>query len=198
MGACRNACQYVYDPRIHLAGIRLARHRITFRKAHFFRNHRVYLIDGFLIPVKKLQKRSLRSRGSLRAQKFHMGKHMLQILQIKEELLQPKRRPLSHSSWLRRLEMGKSKRWLRLVFLRKIGKFLHHIHQFLFHQAERLRHHDDIRVVTHIAGCGTQMDDTFRFRTLYPVCIHMTHDIMADFLLPRLCHIVINILRICF
>ena len=41
------------------------------------------------------------------------------------------------------------------------------------------------------------MDDACRLRALLPVCIHMAHDIMAHFLLSRLCDIIVDVLRMC-
>ena len=37
------------------------------------------------------------------------------------------------------------------------------------------------------------MDDTLGLWTLYPVCIYVRHDVMADFFFTRFCHIVINV-----
>ena len=81
------------------------------------------------------------------------------------------------------------------VLLCKPGKPGDHIHQLLLHQTERLRHHNDIRVVAHIAGCGAQMNDPCRLRTLQAVSIDMTHHIMPHFLLPLPGHLIVDILR---
>ena len=37
------------------------------------------------------------------------------------------------------------------------------------------------------------MNDTSRLRTLLSICVHMAHDIMADFLFPRFRHIIIDV-----
>ena len=42
------------------------------------------------------------------------------------------------------------------------------------------------------------MDDTLCLGTLYTVCINMAHNIMTDFLFPCLCHIVVDVVRMCF
>ncbi len=42
------------------------------------------------------------------------------------------------------------------------------------------------------------MDNSLRLRALYTVGIHMTHNVMAHFLLARFCHIVVDIRRMAF
>ena len=90
-----------------------------------------------------------------------------------------KRGTLSHGSGLRRLKMREGKRGLRLILVRKVRQFTHHIHQLLFYQLKRLRHHNNIRVVPHIAGGRTQMDNALRLWALHAVRIYMAHHIMA-------------------
>ena len=42
------------------------------------------------------------------------------------------------------------------------------------------------------------MDNALRLRALYTVGIHMTHNVMAHFLLARFCHVVVDISRMAF
>ena len=42
------------------------------------------------------------------------------------------------------------------------------------------------------------MDDAFCFRALYAVCVNMGHDVMTNLFLTGFCHIVVNILCMCF
>ena len=42
------------------------------------------------------------------------------------------------------------------------------------------------------------MDDSLCFRTLHTICIHVGHNIVADYLFPFFCHIKINIICMFF
>ena len=93
--------------------------------------------------------------------------------------------------------MGKCQRRQSLVFIGKFRQLRDHVHQFLAHQLQSLRHDDNVRVIANITGSCSQMDNPLRLRTLYAVCIYMGHHIVADFLFSCLCHIIIDILRMC-
>ena len=42
------------------------------------------------------------------------------------------------------------------------------------------------------------MDDSLCLRTLYAVGIDVGHDVVADHLLPLLCHVIVDIVRMAF
>ena len=42
------------------------------------------------------------------------------------------------------------------------------------------------------------MDDAFCFRALYAICIHMGHNVVADKTFSFFCHIIIDVLCMCF
>ena len=168
-----NACQDIQDSCVHLAGIGLSGYRIAVLEAHFFRDHRVDLIDRLLISVKQLQEACLCTGGSLASQQFQRALYVLQIFQIHQELLHPQRCALAHGRRLCRLEMGKRQRRLIFIFICKLCQFSDHIDQFFLHQLQRLVHHDDVRVVSHIAAGSSQMDDSLCFRTLNTVSVNV-------------------------
>ena len=119
---------------------------------------------------------------------------MIQILQIQTELLHPKGGTLPYRSGLSRLKMRKRQRWQTFIRICKPGKLCDDIQQFLSNQMQRLRHHNNIRIIPHIAGGSPQMNNPFSLGTLLPIGINMRHHIMAHFLLPRFRHIIINII----
>ena len=119
---------------------------------------------------------------------------MVQILQIQAELLQPKGSPFPHCGGLSRLEMSKRQRRQGLILVRKAGKLLHHIYQLPAHQLKGFRHHNDIGVISHIAGGSSQVDDSLCLGTLLSVSIYMGHHIVAHFLFPCLRHIIVDII----
>ena len=119
---------------------------------------------------------------------------MLQVLQVQTELLKPQSGAFAHGGGLGRLEMSERQSRLGLVLLREVRQFLHHIHQFLFHQLQRLSHDNNVGVVPHIAGGGPQMDNPRRLGALLPVSVYMAHHIMTHFLFPGPGHFVIDIL----
>ena len=70
--------------------------------------------------------------------------------------------------------------------------------QLSFDDLKRFAHQNQIRVVADITACRTQMDDTCCLRTLFAICIHMTHNVMTHELLTLSCHIVVDILYMAF
>src|SRR5699024_9368609 len=109
--------------------------------------------------VKELQEAGLCSRSSLGSQKLQASQHVLQILQIHHKLLEPERCPLSYSGGLGRLEVREGQSGKLLVPVGEIRQLCYHVHDLLSHQLQRLGHDDDVRVVPHVAGCGSQVDD---------------------------------------
>ncbi len=94
--------------------------------------------------------------------------------------------------------MGKGQGRQILILLCELCKLRNHIHQLSSYNLQRLRHHDDIRIIPYVAGSRPQMDDSLRLRALPAIGIHMGHDVMADDFLPLPGHIIINILRMAF
>ena len=195
MGGCGDSRQHIRHSCINLSGIGLSGYRETFLKSHLLSDHGIDLVNRLLIPVKQLQKRSLRSRCSLRSKELHGAEHIVQILIVQIKFLQPECRALSHGCRLCRLEMRECQRRLRLIFLSEIRQLRHNVYQLLFHKLQCLCHDNNIGIVTHIAGGRTEVDDASRLRALFSVCVHMAHDVVAHFLLSRLCDIIVDILR---
>ncbi len=198
MGGSRDARKHIADSRIHFPGISLPGHRIALFKAHLLCDHRIDHIDNLLVSVKQFHKRSLGAGSPFRTKQLHPLQHMVQILQIQAELLHPKGCPFSHRSRLRRLEMGEGKRRKILISICKLRQFIQHIDQFFLDKPQCFRHHDNIRIISHIARCRAQMNNALRLRTLLSVSIHMAHHVMTDLFLPLLCHIVVDIVRVRF
>ena len=195
MRAGGNASQYIQNSCIHFSGISLPGYRITSSESHLFRDHRIDLVNGLLIPVKELQKACLGSCGSLGSQQFQAAKDIIQILQIHFKLLHPERRPLADCGRLCRLKMGKCKRRLCLILVCKPGKFRDHIDQLCPHQPQCLRHYDYIGIISHIAGCGAKVNNAFCLGALYTIGVHMRHHVMAHDLFSFLSHIIVDIFR---
>ncbi len=196
MGGGGDPRQHVGHSGVHLSGIGLAGNGETFLKAHLCGYHRIYLVDGLLIPVEKLQKRRLRARGSFGSQQLHAPEDIVHILQVHKEFLNPEGSPLSHRGGLGRLEMGEGQRGLGLVLVCKIRQHPDHVHQLLLHQTQGLGHDDNVRIIPHVAGGGSQMDDPRRLGALLPIGVHMAHDVMANLLLSGFGHLIIDVLRV--
>ena len=193
-----NPRQDIQHPRIHFPGICLTGYRVTLLKAHLLRNHRINLVNRFLVSIKQFLKACLCPGRSLRTQQFHCFKHMFQIFQIHQKLLHPQGCPLTYCCRLRRLEMGKCQCRLRFIFICKLCQLCNYIHQLFPNQAKRLCHHDNVGIVAYIAGSRPQVDDAFRLRTLYAISIYMGHDIVAHQLFPLFRHLIIDILGVGF
>ena len=198
MGAGRNSCQHIQHTSVNFSRISLSRHRIAAGKSHLFCDHRVNLVDSFLVSVKQFQKTCLSAGCPFGAQQFQRAEHIFQIFQIHQKFLGPQCGTFAHRRWLCRLEMCKRQCRLCFILLRKLSKLCDHIDQFLAHQFQCLSHHNDICVVTHIARGRSQMDNSLGFWALYAISIHMGHHIMTHLTLPLLCDLVIDILRMLF
>ena len=66
-----DACQNIDHSGIYFSGIGLAGYRIALFESHLFSDHRIDLIDGFLISVEQFQETCLCSGCSLGTQQFH-------------------------------------------------------------------------------------------------------------------------------
>ena len=198
MCTCSDACQYIDHSGIDFSGVGLAGYRIALFESHLLCNHRIDLVDGLLISVKQFQKACLCPGCSLGTEQFHASKYIVQIFEIQTELLHPKRCTFSDGCRLCRLKMGKCQGRLVFVFICKFCQLCQYIDQFLFHQLQCFCHHDNVGIVTNIAGGCSQMDDAFCFRALYAICIHMGHNVVADKTFSFFCHIIIDVLCMCF
>ncbi len=193
-----NTRKHIRHSGICFAGICLPGYRITVGKPHFFCNHRIDLIDRFLIVVKQLLKARLRSGRSLRAKQLHGKYDIVDIFQIHQKFLQPQRRPFPYRRWLRRLKMRKRQRWQTFIRICKPGKLCDDIQQFLSNQMQRLRHHNNIGIISHIAGRCAKMNNAGCFWTLQSISIDMAHHIMTHFFFPFSGVFVVDILSMRF
>ena len=198
MGALGNACQDIDHPGIYLAGIRLSGYRITIRKTHLSGYHPIRQTAFLMISVKKLQKAGLGTGRPLGPKQLHRIQHMIQILQIQAQLLQPQGRPLAHGRRLGRLKMGEGQCRLILVGFGKSCQLGHDIDQLLSYQPQGLCHDNNIGIVSHITGGRAQMNDALCQGTLQAVGIHMGHYIMTHLALPLLRRLVIDVLGMAF
>ncbi len=121
---------------------------------------------------------------------------MLEIVEIRQKILDPEGRALSDGRRLRGLEMGKRESREILVSAGKIREDADGIDQFPADQPKAFRHEEDVGVVPHIAGRCPQVDNRFRVRTLDPVGVHVRHHVVAHDLFTGLCHIVIDIVPV--
>ena len=84
------------------------------------------------------------------------------------------------------------------MLVRKFSKLCDDVDQFFLDQFQGFCHYDDIRVVAHITGGCTQMDDSFCLWTLYPICIYVGHNIVTDLFFPLFCYIIVDVIHMGF
>ena len=195
VGTGSYACQDIGNPGINLSGIGLAGNSIALLEAHLGSNRRINLVNSLLVAIKELKEACLCAGSPLGAQQLQAVHNILQVLQVHNELLSPQGSTLAHSSRLCRLKMGECQGRQILIFLCKLGKLGNHIDQFLLNQLQGLTHDDNIGVITNIAGSSTKMNDTGCFRAELAIGINMAHNVMANQLLPGLCHIIIDFIH---
>ena len=84
------------------------------------------------------------------------------------------------------------------ILIRELRQFRDRIDQLSPDDAERFAHKDNVRIITDIAGCGTEMNNSLCFRALETVCIHVAHNIVTHLFLTGFRVLVIDIVRMRF
>ena len=84
------------------------------------------------------------------------------------------------------------------IFLGKSGQICHDAQQLLTEIAQSLPIENEVGVVRHIAAGSTQMDDSCRRGSNLAIGIDVSHDIMANLLLPRRGAGEVNVLNVVF
>ena len=141
---CCNTCKNIQDSCVDFAGVGLSGNRIALLESHLLCDHRIDLINCFLISIKKFQEACLCSGCSLGSKKLETSENIFQILKIHHEFLSPQSSTFTNSCRLCRLEMGKCQCRLILIFICEFGKLCDHIDQFLLNQLQSFCHYDDI------------------------------------------------------
>ena len=90
--------------------------------------------------------------------------------------------------------MCESQCGLCFIFICKRSKLCNYIDQFLTYKLQGFCHNDNIGIITYITGGSSQMDDSFRFRTLHSICIYMRHYIMTHLTFTFLGNLIINVI----
>ena len=197
MGGLGDAGEHAEHAEIDLTAVGLTGYRIAGRKAHLLCDHLVELTALRMIAVEQLEERRLCAGGALGAEELQGAEYILEILEVKHELIQPQGRTLTDRRRLCRLEVGVRKRRHILILHRELAELVDDIHELLMHELETLPHDDDIGVIADIAGGRTEVDDALRVRALYTVCVHMAHNIVTHFLLTCLRNLIVDLILMC-
>ena len=185
--------QAVQDPGVHLPGIGLAADGEAGVKAELGGNAAVHLVDLCLVPVKQVHEAGLGAGGAPAAQKTQAAQDKIQLLQVRQQVLEPQGGPLAHGHRLGGLIVGIAQGGGGGVFFRKGGEVLHHRQQLAPQIHQPVPVQDQVGVVGDIAAGGPQMDDARRQRRGLAVGIDMGHDIVADLPLPLSGGIIVDI-----
>ena len=149
-----------------------------------------------MVPFKQLEKTRLGAGGAFGTEQTGMGEPVFHLFEIHKKFLGPEGSPFSHGCGLSRLKMGKGQRGNRLIFLRKPGEKGNRGNQLAPDQAERVIKDQQVGVVPHIAACRAQMNDSFGFRALLAISVHMGHNIVTDFFFAGGGDFIINVIGV--
>ena len=83
-----------------------------------------------------------------------------------------------------------------LVFLCKLCKVVHYVDELSAYYLQSITHDDNVGVVAYIARSCSEVDNACRIGTSLAVCINMSHNVMADFLFARLCHVIVDVVYV--
>ena len=194
VAALGQGAQGIQNPGIRFAGIGLTADGEAFGKAEGTGNAAVHFINLRFISLEQVHEACFGTGGSAAAQEAEMINHEINLFQIRGQVLQPQGSTLAHGHRLCRLVVGIAKGWHILILLREIAQALHGAQQFPAQVLQAVPIDHQVSVIGHIAAGGSQMDNARRGRCNLSVGIHMSHDIVADFLLPLTHAIVINVL----
>ncbi len=147
-----------------------------------------------MVAIEELQEARLGARGALAAQQAQPLPHVVQIRHIGEDVLHPEGGALSHGGGLCGLEVRKCQGGQIRVLFGEFRQVLHHGDQLSPQERQGLPHENQVRVVSHVAGGGAQVDDALRRRALLAVGVDMAHHIVANHALPRLGHLEVDVL----
>ena len=145
-----------------------------------------------MITVKQSQKAGLGSCCALASKKLQAAYDKIQLFNIQKQILNPEACTLAHRYRLGRLEMSKTKSGLSLILKCKAGQLCYNGKHLAFYKLQRFGVDKNIGVITHIAGGGSQVNNTPGLFTLGTKGMDMSHNIMAGFFFLGFRHIVIN------
>src|SRR5659263_295878 len=101
-----------------------------------------------------------------------------EFLQIKKKILKPSSCSFTNCNKLCRLEMSKSECRHGFIFISKSSQSGYYMYHSLTDKDKCVTHYNKIRIVTDIARCSSEMNNTSGFRALLAICMYMGHNIM--------------------
>mmetsp|Transcript_34481 Transcript_34481/g.50057 ORF Transcript_34481/g.50057 Transcript_34481/m.50057 type:complete len:216 (+) Transcript_34481:853-1500(+) len=149
-----------------------------------------------MIATEQFQETSLRSSRSFYSSHGQVVNLKLNPLQIKQQILHPKRRSLAYSSKLRRLEVRETKGGQILVLLSKSFQHIERLYQLSLDKMQRLPNQDDIRVISNITTSSTQVDNGHGSRSNLTKRMYMTHHIVAELFLLLSRELKVNVVQL--
>ena len=195
MRALGDAGQDVQHPGVHLPGIGLSGDRDAGIKPHLLRDHRIDEPDLLLISFEQFLEARLGAGGALAAEKLHGGKHVIQILEIQHQFVDPESGSFPDSGRLGRLEVSEGQGGQVLVPVGEGRQLRDDVQELFPDQLQGFGHEDDVGVVADVAAGGAEVDDAFRLRALDAVGIDVAHDVVPYHLLALFRHFIVHIVR---
>src|SRR5664280_1402590 len=150
-----------------------------------------------MITMKQIQKTGLCPGCAFTAKKLNVVNYKSQFFQIKEKILKPQSCSFPNCNKLCRLKMSKSQSRHGFVFISKIRQSGYYMNQPLADKDKCITHYNKIRIVTDIARCSAEMNNTPGFRTLLAICMYMGHNIMTDNTLFPAGNIIVDVILMC-
>ena len=123
---------------------------------------------------------------------------MANLLIVHNKVHKPKGCTLAYRCRLSRLKMGKAEARHILVFICKLCNACNSVNKLLFDKKKCFTHCDNIRIITYITTCCTEVNNRLSLWALLTVSVNMAHNIMSEFLFIFLGNIIIDIVGICF
>ena len=149
-----------------------------------------------VVAVEEGEERGLGAGGALDATATQARAEVLDVLHIHEQILRPQAGALAHGDQLRRLEMGKTERGQIAVLDGEGLEARQHGHRLGEHEFKRLADQDEIRIVTHVAARGAEVDDRFGRGRHLAEGMDVRHDVVARaaFVFER--HLEVDVLEV--
>ena len=161
----------------------MAAHIKAFVKTEIFGNHPVHFIYLRGIASEKFDKARFGSGSTAASEKLDVFQRKIDFVKIQKKILHPECGTFSCRNKLRGLVVCITESGKILVFLRKGRKVRENLQQLTAQVAERVPEYNEIGIVGYITACSSEMNNARGGRSRLPVCMNMSHDIMAQFLL---------------
>ena len=168
---------------VDLAWVSLSGDRVDGIKGELFRDSFLEGSHFVLVAREQLEEAGLGSRGALGRAGSQRFETMFDRFEIKNQVVDPQAGSLSDRGGLSRLKVGEGEAGQVAVLGSEFCHLVDRGRQAFSGELKSFANQQQVRVVGHKATGRAEVDDPAGVRALVPICVHMSHHIVAQFTL---------------